>query len=63
MENAHSTRTHFAAKPRCAEYRRAAEAYRRLIAHRKQYYAEKLSLIQPKLVACGGNAFTADRHP
>lgn len=37
----------------CAEYQRAAEAYRRLAAHRKEYYEKKLSELQPKLASCG----------
>jgi hypothetical protein len=39
----------------CAEYRRAAEAYRRLAADRKEYYAKKLSDLQPKLSSCSTN--------
>ncbi|MCC6368631.1 MAG: serine/threonine protein kinase [Bryobacterales bacterium] len=39
----------------CIEYRRAAEAYRRLAAGRKEYYGKKLSELQPKLASCGGN--------
>jgi tetratricopeptide (TPR) repeat protein len=38
----------------CAEYRRAVEAYRHLISHRRDYYARKLSEVQSKLAACGG---------
>ncbi|MCZ2149787.1 MAG: serine/threonine protein kinase [Bryobacterales bacterium] len=37
----------------CIEYRRAAEAYRRLAAGRKEYYSGKLSELQPKLASCG----------
>lgn len=37
----------------CAEYRRAAEAYRRLAAHRREYYEKKLSELRPKLASCG----------
>jgi non-specific serine/threonine protein kinase/serine/threonine-protein kinase len=36
----------------CAEYRRAAEAYRRLSADRKEF-AANLADLQPKLTACG----------
>lgn len=36
----------------CTEYRRAEEAYRRLVTHRKEYYEKKLSELQPKLASC-----------
>ncbi|MCC6391127.1 MAG: serine/threonine protein kinase [Bryobacterales bacterium] len=39
----------------CTEYRRAAEAYRRLVGDRKEYYTRKLSELQPKLASCRGN--------
>ncbi|MCC7499633.1 MAG: protein kinase [Bryobacterales bacterium] len=39
----------------CTEYRRAAEAYQRLLAHRREYYTKKLSEVQLKLAQCAEN--------
>lgn len=39
----------------CTEYRRAAEAYRRLAVYRKEYCATKLSEVKAKLAACAAN--------
>lgn len=39
----------------CDEYRRAADAYRRLLSFRKEYYTKKLSDVQAKITQCAGN--------
>lgn len=45
----------------CGEYHRAAEAYRRLVSIRADYYSRKLSELQPKLAACGRSVKSS--HP
>lgn len=39
----------------CGEYRRAAAAYRRLTAHRQEFYARKLSQVQLKIASCSAH--------